>query len=95
MTYTQVWDVMTNAVSDQVIQRDEDGAFIPADEDNVDYVEYLWWLYEGNQPNPPPANPTPPIEEPPPPDITEVNAQVQDIDERLTALEGKVEASGG
>ena len=34
------------------IVRDEDGAFIPADEANVDYVEYLWWLYDGNQPTP-------------------------------------------
>ena len=44
------------------IVRDEDGAFIPFDEDNVDYVEYLWWLYYGNEPKaytpptPPPAD---------------------------------------
>jgi hypothetical protein len=35
-----------------MIRRDEDGAFIPFAEDNVDYVEYLWWLYDGNQPTP-------------------------------------------
>ena len=35
-----------------VIVRDEDGAFIPADEANMDYVEYLWWLDEGNEPTP-------------------------------------------
>jgi len=52
MTYTQVWDTMRNQVSDTVIQRDEDGAFIPFDEANVDYVDYLWWLYDGNQPTP-------------------------------------------
>jgi hypothetical protein len=52
MTYTQVWDYMTNAPSTTTIQRDEDGAFIPFDEDNVDYVAYLWWLYDGNQPTP-------------------------------------------
>ena len=40
------------------IVRDEDGAFIPTDPDNVDYVEYLRWLDEGNEPTPytpPPA----------------------------------------
>jgi hypothetical protein len=87
MTYTQVWDHTEDKVSDRVIQRDEDGAFIPADPDNVDYQDYLAWLDEGNEPNPPPANPAPPIEEPPPPDINEVHAQVQDIDARLQALE--------
>jgi hypothetical protein len=80
MTYTLTSEPNT-------IIRDEDGAFIPFDEANVDYVEYLWWLDEGNTPNPPPADPTPPMEEPPPPDIVEVHAQVQDIDARLTDLE--------
>lgn len=87
MTYTQVWDHMNNAPHTGMIQRDHDGAFIPADPDNTDYQEYLAWLDEGNEPKPPPANPTPPIEEPPAPDIVEVHAQVQDIDARLTALE--------
>jgi len=87
MTYTQVWDHLANAPSETTIQRDEDGAFIPFDEANVDYVEYLWWLDEGNQPNPVPPVVAPPMEEPPPPDIVEVNAQVQDIDARLTAVE--------
>ena len=34
------------------IVRDEDGAFIPTDPDNVDYAEYLAWLDEGNEPTP-------------------------------------------
>ena len=50
MTYTQVWDAMQGQVSDQMIQRDEDGAFIPADPDNRDYRDYLAWLDEGNEP---------------------------------------------
>jgi hypothetical protein len=50
MTYTQVWDAMQGQVSDQVIQRDEDGAFIPFDPDNIDYQDYLAWLDEGNEP---------------------------------------------
>jgi hypothetical protein len=52
MTYTQIWDAMRNQVSDSMIQRDEDGAFIPFDPDNVDYQDYLKWLDEGNQPTP-------------------------------------------
>jgi microcystin-dependent protein len=87
MTYTQVFDPMANAVSETMIQRDEDGAFVPFDSDNTDYQAYLAWLDEGNEPNPVPPNPVPPIEEAPAPDIFEVNAQVQDIEERLSALE--------
>jgi hypothetical protein len=34
------------------IVRDEDGAFIPTDPDNVDYQAYLAWLDEGNAPTP-------------------------------------------
>jgi hypothetical protein len=52
MTYTQVWDHTRNQPSDSMIQRDEDGAFIPFDPDNVDYQAYLAWLDEGNEPTP-------------------------------------------
>lgn len=52
MTYTQVWDWVKNQASDTTIQRDEDKAFIPFDEDNMDYQAYLEWLAEGNEPNP-------------------------------------------
>jgi hypothetical protein len=50
MTYTQVWDHMQNQVSDRMIVRDEDGAFIPFDPANRDYQAYLAWLDDGNQP---------------------------------------------
>ncbi len=50
MTYTQVWDHTRNQPHDQMIVRDEDGAFIPFDEANIDYVDYLAWLDEGNAP---------------------------------------------
>jgi hypothetical protein len=50
MTYSLIWDAMRNQVHDGMIQRDEDGAFIPFDEANVDYVDYLWWLDDGNEP---------------------------------------------
>jgi hypothetical protein len=61
MTYTQVWDHTRNQPSDSVIQRDEDGAFVPFDPDNIDYQDYLAWLDEGNKPTPytPPKSPEP------------------------------------
>ena len=34
------------------VRRDEDGAVIPFDPDNIDYQEYLAWLDEGNEPTP-------------------------------------------
>jgi hypothetical protein len=41
---------MNNQVSETMILRDEDGAFIPLNPDNTDYQEYLAWLDEGNEP---------------------------------------------
>ena len=43
------------------VQRDEDGAFIPFDPDNIDYQEYLAWLDEGNTPAPYTPSPAPMI----------------------------------
>jgi hypothetical protein len=60
MTYTQVWDAMNNQVSDQMIQRDEDGAFVPFDPANIDYQVYLAWVREGNVPTPAPNSVPPP-----------------------------------
>ena len=34
------------------ILRKEDGAWIPKDENNTDYQEYLSWLAAGNVPDP-------------------------------------------
>ena len=35
-----------------VIQRTSDGAYIPKDEANTDYQEYLKWVAAGNTPDP-------------------------------------------
>jgi hypothetical protein len=51
MTYRQVWDHMKNQVHDGIIRREYDGAFIPFDEGNIDYQEYMQWLQQGNNPN--------------------------------------------
>ena len=42
------------------IQRIEDGAFIPEDEMNADYRDYLHWTSEGNEPEPYEPPPPPP-----------------------------------
>jgi hypothetical protein len=44
-----------NVVGDVIVcsvQRISDKAFIPFDEQNIDYQEYLKWCSEGNQPEP-------------------------------------------
>jgi DNA-binding beta-propeller fold protein YncE len=50
--YTQVWDTMQNKVSDRIVERDADHAFIPFDDANTDYQTYRNWLTAGNTPNP-------------------------------------------
>ena len=47
--YQQVKDPVTGAVSATLIRRVADGAFIPADEQNADYRDYLAWIAEGNE----------------------------------------------
>jgi hypothetical protein len=41
---------MTNQINS--VLRVEDGACIPFDTDNTDYIAYLKWLAEGNTPEP-------------------------------------------
>lgn len=49
--YQKVIDKMTGKESKN-IRRLSDNAFIPLDEGNRDYQEYLKWLEEGNTPLP-------------------------------------------
>lgn len=48
--YKQIYNELTNSV-DQV-QNLLNNAYIPFDEANTDYQEYLEWLAEGNTPEP-------------------------------------------
>ena len=84
MTYTQVWDAMHGQVHDQLIVRDEDGAFIPFDPANVDYQEFLAWLDEGNEPTPttPPAVTLP--------EAVPVEDRVATLEEQVANLEAMV-----
>ena len=43
---------LDGSVSDNIIMRLSDNAFIPFDPANTDYQEYLKWLSEGNEPLP-------------------------------------------
>ena len=48
MLYKLIKNVETNEIC--TVKRLSDGAFIPFDEANTDYQEYLAWLAEGNTP---------------------------------------------
>ena len=50
--YKYYVDRVTNAVATQAIIRTTDGTCIPFDPANTDYVAYLAWLAEGNEPLP-------------------------------------------
>ena len=45
-------DPITGALASNGIKRLSDNAFIPFDDANRDYAEYLEWLSEGNEPLP-------------------------------------------
>jgi hypothetical protein len=49
--YQKLTNPMTG-VEAQCIKRLSDNAFIPMDEANTDYQQYLKWLSEGNTPTP-------------------------------------------
>ena len=47
-TYKQLKNDLTGELDSKIILRKEDNAFIPFDEANRDYQEYLAWVAEGN-----------------------------------------------
>ena len=49
MSYKKTKDSEGNVRTDQ-IKRISDGAWIPFDEENKDYQDYLAWVAEGNTP---------------------------------------------
>lgn len=49
-TYKQLKNELTGELATNVILRKEDNAFIPIDEGNTDYQEYLKWVAAGNTP---------------------------------------------
>ena len=52
MAYQQVKVFLKEEIDTTVIKRVSDQAFIPCSLENRDYVEYLKWLEQGNQPLP-------------------------------------------
>jgi len=48
--YKKYRDVVSGVIDTKVIIRKQDNAFIPFDETNTDYQEYLEWVAEGNTP---------------------------------------------
>jgi hypothetical protein len=47
MVYSIPWDIGINAPSTTIVIRDADGAFIPTDSVNTDYIAYLAWVSQG------------------------------------------------
>jgi hypothetical protein len=63
MTYSEIWDTIQNKVSETMIKRDADSAFIPFDDGNRDYQEYKAWLAKGPKPTAARAPPAPTLSE--------------------------------
>ena len=49
-TYKKLKNPVDNKEETSLILRKEDGVFIPFDEANTDYQEYLEWVSKGNTP---------------------------------------------
>ncbi len=49
-TYKKLKNPVDNKEETSLILRKEDGVFIPFDEANTDYQEYLEWVAQGNTP---------------------------------------------
>ena len=65
------------------IKRISDGAFIPPDPGNRDFVEYTAWLADGNTPLPAPEPPAPPAPLTPAEKLAAAGLTVEDLKELL------------
>ncbi len=45
-----MYQIFKNTVGDVQIKRTSDDSFIPPDPLNPDYLQYVAWLFEGNEP---------------------------------------------
>jgi hypothetical protein len=84
MTYTQIWDLTTNAPSEAVVMRDRDGACIPFNEGNVDYLAYKEWLAEGHKPLSAEAPPKPPPARNLAAEIDDLRVEIERIKSKMT-----------
>jgi len=75
--------------TDASVIRTEDGACIPNDPANRDWVEYQAWLEEGNEPDPYVAP------KPVPPQASNEQTVLYDHENRVRALEGQPPLSLG
>lgn len=48
--YKKLIDPFTSQINIKAVQRISDGAFIPFDEANTHYQEYIEWVAQGNTP---------------------------------------------
>jgi hypothetical protein len=80
VTYSEIWDIHTNAVSTAIIKKTVDGDpliyIIPNDSRNSDWIAYQEWRAAGNKPLK--------IEPPPPPGPT--------LQEEIAALKAMIES---
>lgn len=73
MTTLAYGESYKNTQDGYCVIRMSDGAFIPKDESNLDYVDYLAWLKNGNKPLP--------ADTPPLPDKSELERLKEEINE--------------
>jgi hypothetical protein len=82
--YRETWSTLHNGIHPDAVVRESDGAWIPRDEGNMDWREYVEWKGKGNKLSP--ATNQPP---PTPPGI-----DLADLVKRIEALEGRVKELG-
>ena len=83
--YRETWSMQHNGIHPDAVVRESDGAWIPRDEGNMDWREYLEWSSKkGNKLNPA-------INRPPP---VLPGVDLEDLVKRVEALEKRVKLLG-